>query len=260
MSKIRTICLIGSGNVAHHLGHGLQKQGIDIIQVFSRNPKNARSLSKKLNTKSTNSYHRLLKADLYLLAVRDDVIATVAQNIVKAKGPEVCMAHTSGTVSSEALGKASSNYGIFYPLQSMKKDTDVNLKKVPFCISASNEHLERRLCELAKKLSKLVYPINDEQRKQLHLAAVIVNNFSNHLYTIAEDICKEKNVPFEILLPLIHETSQRLINHSPKEVQTGPAIRDDEGTIERHLNMLNKDSDLTQIYKLLTRHIQKTYK
>lgn len=259
MSKIRTVCLIGSGNVAHHLGHGLQKKGIDIVQVYSRNPKHARALSKALKTKSTSTYSRLVKADLYLLAVRDDVITTVAKHIVKAKGPEIFLAHTSGTVNSDALGKHTASYGIFYPLQSMRKDATVDLKKVPFCISASNDVLKNKLTVLAKKLSKLVYSISDEQRTQLHLAAVIVNNFSNHLYTIAEDICKDKNVPFEVLLPLIRETSQRLSLHSPRDVQTGPAIRKDQQTIERHLTMLRPDKDLMKIYNLLTQHIQKIH-
>ena len=139
-------------------------------------------------------------------------------------------------------------------LQTFSKDKTIDFSEVPFCLEAENEKDYQLLVKLAKSIGKKTYNVNSEQRKALHVAAVFVNNFTNHLYKIGNDICKENNVPFEILQPLIKETAAKIEELSPEKSQTGPAIRNDKKTIKNHLDLLNKEQEI--IYKILTKSIQ----
>ncbi|WP_322790497.1 Rossmann-like and DUF2520 domain-containing protein [Tenacibaculum tangerinum] len=144
--------------------------------------------------------------------------------------------------------------GVFYLLQSFSKDKEVNFNEIPFCLEAENKEDLQLLETLAKSIGKNIYHINSEQRKQLHVAAVFVNNFTNHMYKIGADICNEHRVPFEVLQPLIQETAQKIITLSPEAAQTGPAKRNDQKTIQEHLALLNTEQK--EIYKLITKSIQ----
>ena len=248
------IGIIGSGNVAQHLIVALQKSidegaEIEITTAFSRQ-KNA--LSNLLNNDIICSdWNNLKEADLYLIAVSDNAIAEVSEKIpFKNK----LVAPTSGAVSIEAI-HSNNRKGIFYPLQTFSKNVDVNFKTIPICIESENEADLELLKSVANSISNSVYEISSKQRKALHVAAVFVNNFTNNLYKIGNDICKENNIPFEILLPLIKETAEKINSLSPLDAQTGPAKRNDEETIESHLALLNNENQ-KNIYKILTQSIQ----
>jgi predicted short-subunit dehydrogenase-like oxidoreductase (DUF2520 family) len=145
--------------------------------------------------------------------------------------------------------------GVFYPLQTFTKNNAVDFKIIPICIESQNASDYQLLQNVAQAISDSVFAINSEQRKALHLAAVFVNNFTNHLYKIGNDICIENNVPFEILKPLIQETAEKITQLSPNEAQTGPAIRNDIETINAHLSFLS-DENQKNIYNILTQSIQ----
>jgi predicted short-subunit dehydrogenase-like oxidoreductase (DUF2520 family) len=226
-----SVLLVGNGNVASHLYTAfLNADNIDVTQISSR------------------ELDKVPQADITIIAVSDDAISVVSSKIKNN-----FVVHTSGSVSLNDL-KNENKKGVFYMLQTFSKDKKVAFSEVPFCLEAKNEKEYQLLEQLAKSIGKKIYSINSEQRKTLHVAAVFVNNFTNHLYKIGNDICKENNVPFEILQPLILETASKIKQLSPEKAQTGPAIRKDKNTIKNHLSLLDKNQQ--KIYKILTKSIQ----
>ncbi|MSP84909.1 MAG: DUF2520 domain-containing protein [Flavobacteriaceae bacterium] len=248
------VSIIGSGNVAQHLIVALQNSIInsaemELVQVYARQKA---TVSQLLDfNKITNDWNTLAEADLYIIAVSDDAISTVSEQIpYKNK----LVVHTSGVISLENLA-SNNRKGVFYPLQTFSKNKAVNFKSIPICLESQNASDFQLLQKVALAISDSVFAINSEQRKVFHVAAVFVNNFTNHLYEIGNDICIKNNVPFEILKPLIKETAEKITNLSPNEAQTGPAIRNDIETINAHLSFLS-DENQKNIYKMLTKSIQ----
>jgi predicted short-subunit dehydrogenase-like oxidoreductase (DUF2520 family) len=244
------VIIIGSGNVAQHLIKAFAKsKKIDIVQVFSRQKEAVTHLLDSNNI--TNDLNDLAEADLYIIAVSDDAIASVSSQLPFKNRLVV---HTSGSVSLDALDKKNRN-GSFYPLQTFSKKADVDFSQIPVFLESENETDFEFLKKVAETVSNKVYKINSEQRKAMHISAVFVNNFVNHMYQIGNEICIENNVPFEVLKPLILETANKVMTLSPKEAQTGPAIRNDKQTIAKHLDFLLDENQAT-IYKILTQSIQ----
>lgn len=247
------VAIIGGGNVATHLANAFSKTNeVSLVQVYARNIEQVQHL--KGVTSITNSIELLTKADVYIIAVSDDAIGDVSHKIKQKNGLVV---HTSGSVAMQSL-QNTDRKGIFYLLQSFSKDKEVNFDEIPFCLEAENEVDLQLLENLAKSIGKKIYRINSEQRKRLHVAAVFVNNFTNHMYKIGADICNEYQVPFEVLQPLIKETAQKITELTPDAAQTGPAKRNDQKTIQDHLALLNAEQQ--KIYKLITKSIQENGK
>jgi predicted short-subunit dehydrogenase-like oxidoreductase (DUF2520 family) len=244
------VVLIGSGNVAQHLIKAFTKsKKIVLTQVFARQKQAVTHLLD--SNKITNDFNDLAQADLYIIAVSDDAITTVSSQLPFGNRLVV---HTSGSVALDALDKKNRK-GSFYPLQTFSKKAEVDFSQIPVFLESENEIDFELLQKVAKIISQNVYKINSEQRKALHVSAVFVNNFVNHLYQIGNEICIENNVPFEVLKPLILETANKVMTLSPKEAQTGPAIRNDKQTIASHLDFL-LDENQKNIYKILTQSIQ----
>ena len=248
------VSIIGSGNVAQHLIVALQNSiingaEIELVQVHTRQKS---TVSHLLDfNKITDDWSTLAEADLYIIAVSDDAISNVSEQIpYKNK----LVVHTSGGISLEALAP-NNRKGVFYPLQTFSKNKVVNFKTIPICIESQNASDFQLLQKVAQSISDSVFAINSEQRKALHVGAVFVSNFSNHMYKIGNDICIENNLPFEILSPLIQETAEKITQLSPNEAQTGPAIRNDKETINAHLTFLS-DENQKNIYTILTQSIQ----
>ena len=247
------IVIIGTGNTATILGRMLKEAGHHIVQVYGRHAKAASELAYKLATESTNYWSVVSKtADLYIVAVSDIAIEEVIKEVHL---PKSTIVHTAASISKMVLKDSAAHYGVFYPFQSLRKETPY-LPDVPIIIDASDEETLRSLETLAFSLTDTVVAADDATRIKLHLAAVFCNNFVNHLYTIAEKYCIEEGLEFKLLVPLIKETAMRLDTLSPDQAQTGPAIRMDESTIEKHLELLEKHPSLQKVYKLFTESIQ----
>ncbi len=246
------LVIIGSGNVAQHLAKAIGYSGdATLVQVYARHPeKLARLLPEN---KVVSSMEDIAEADIYIISVTDDAIAEVSSQL-PFEGRLVV--HTSGSVALEQLDSRNRR-GVFYPLQTFSKNKDIDFKKIPICLESEYEKDYAVLEKLANALSDTVYNIDSAQRKALHVAAVFVSNFSNHMYAIGSTICNENDIPFGILNPLIMETADKVNTLSPIRAQTGPAVRHDETTIEKHLDFL-KDENQKNIYTILTRSIQKT--
>ena len=251
---MQKVTVIGSGNVAQHLIKVfLQSTEIELVQVFARQPKSVSHLVD--NSMVTNQYNTLLEADVYIISVTDNAIAEVAKQL---PFQNKLVVHTSGT-SDITLLDLNNKRGVFYPSQTFSKNKEVDFSTIPICLEAENENDYNTLEKLAKAISNKVYNISSEQRRSLHVAAVFVSNFVNHMYVIGSEICEENKVPFEILQPLIQEVAAKITTLSPIEAQTGPALRNDTKTIEKHIEFL-KDSNYQEIYKLLTQSIQNVKK
>lgn len=244
-----SVCIIGSGNVAQHLISAfLKAKEIDLVQAFARDKSH---LTHLLDVdKITSDYTALKEADLYLIAVSDNAISEVSNQFpFKNK----LVAHTSGSVAITELN-SKNKQAVFYPLQTFSKNKEVDFNSIPICLETTEQSDYKILEQVAYSISSKVFNITSNQRKSLHVSAVFVCNFVNHLYKIGNDICNEHQVPFEILHPLITETAQKIMLLSPDEAQTGPAKRNDTTTINAHLAMLT-DKNQKEIYQLLTKSI-----
>jgi predicted short-subunit dehydrogenase-like oxidoreductase (DUF2520 family) len=248
------IVIIGSGNVAAVLGRKFKAAGHTILQIYSRNAAAASELAYEWDTESTNYKITINKnADVYIIAVSDDAIDDVTADL---KLPGKIVVHTAASVPKEVLKNVTTHYGVFYPLQSLRKEMK-SLPDTPIFYDGSDELTKRKLESLAKSiLREKVTEAGDEARLKLHIAAVVVSNFTNHLYALAETFCRKEGLDFRQLLPLIEETALRIKDVSPTEAQTGPAARHDKETIQKHLELLKDHPQLKNIYLLLTESIQ----
>ncbi|MES2621199.1 MAG: DUF2520 domain-containing protein, partial [Bacteroidota bacterium] len=211
------ISIIGAGNVATNLALAFKKAGHEIVQIYNRSDDAGKELAHTVAARFTSDITALSDADIYIVAVKDDAIEERAAQL-KVEGKIV--AHTSGTKSKNLLQGTSGNFGIFYPLQTIKKNSKVDFKNVPVLIEGSNENTVQRLEELAGSISQNVHRVDEEQRQWIHVAAVFANNFTNHLFSISENMMVSHGLSFEILKPLILSFIQNLQTNSPSQIQT----------------------------------------
>lgn len=247
LRKMIKVILLGSGNVATHLFQAFSKaNGVEVVQVFSR------TVSKDFpETLQTSDYKEIKAADVYIICVSDSAISSVSSQL---SFENRLVVHTSGSTDINVLD-SKNRKGVFYPLQTFTKNKSVDFSQIPICIETEVPSDFEIIEKLAKSVSNSVYLINGNQRKALHVSAVFVCNFTNHLYTIGNTICEENNIPFEILQPLIEETAKKIKSLSPSDAQTGPAVRNDQKTIEKHIDFLTNENQ-KEIYKILTKSIQ----
>lgn len=249
------ITIIGSGNVATHLAAAFKNAGHRIVQVYSRDAHNAALLAYHVGAEAIDDLENVNpETDIFVISVKDDAIVDVAQQLARYKK---LMVHTSGATHIEALLSVTDNAGVFYPLQTFSKTKEVDFWSVPLCIEGGDEQITRNLEQLARTISNNVYRVSSAQRKTLHLAAVFACNFPNYLYGAAQRLLSESGMGFEMLRPLILETAQKVQARFPVDVQTGPAVRNDKNTMAIHLQMLNNEPGLAEIYSLLSQEIIK---
>lgn len=247
-----TIVLLGTGNVAYHLFNAIRSStSAQILQVYGRNADRLKDFEGL--TAVTTIPKTILEADLYLMPVKDDAIPEVSATLKAKKG---LVAHTSGAVPLTRLD--NQRRGVFYPLQTFTRQIPVDFSQVPICLEAENTKDFKLLEQLANSLSGIVCRMSSEQRLQLHLAAIFANNFTNHFYYLAEEICRNKEIDFELLFPLIQETANKIRFLPPKMAQTGPARRQDVDTIQKHLAMLS-NPEQQKVYDVISHSIQKLY-
>jgi predicted short-subunit dehydrogenase-like oxidoreductase (DUF2520 family) len=229
----------------------------EVIQVCGRNPLHAEELADMLSAAfTTDLKHPDPSADLYVLAVSDTAIASIAADLRLDKKLVV---HTAGAVSKDVLSACTKNYGVLYPLQSLRSELN-ELPDIPFVVDGNTEDDLALITEFANSLSNQVQQAGDEQRLKLHLAAVVVNNFTNHLYALAKAYCLQEKVDFTMLLPLISAVAERVHEYEPAAIQTGPAFRNDEATIQKHMAILQYHPPLKVMYTLFTESIKKMYR
>ncbi len=247
------VVLIGYGNVGFHLYQAMNAlKEIEVVQVYNRKSSFRKNLP--TDTGITNSFEELKEADIYILTVSDDAIISVSQ---KLKMKDKLVVHTSGNTSLHAIDKKHRR-GVFYPLQTFSTQREVNFSEVPICIETENKTDEESLRQLAGHLGCNTHKLSTDQRRSLHLAAVFVNNFTNHLYRIGHELCEANRVPFDILKPLIKETAAKLDDLTPFMAQTGPAKRGDTKTVNKHLELLENEKQ-KEVYNTFSQLIANLY-
>jgi predicted short-subunit dehydrogenase-like oxidoreductase (DUF2520 family) len=248
--------LIGSGNVSTVLGKLMLAKGHEILQVISRNEAHSARLAKELGATADTDLKKVNpKGDICVVAIADDALYTINE---KLHVNNQLVVHTAGSVSKEVLHKTSSRYGVLYPLQSLRPETG-HFPEIPFLVEGNDDEASRDIYSFAASLSDKVSIASDEQRLKLHLAAVASSNFINLLLTLTEAYCKKEEVDFKLLFPLLSETVNRIHDFSPSAVQTGPAIRNDQETIRKHLGMLSENPELQKIYRVMSESIRTYY-
>lgn len=247
------IVFLGFGNVGYHLCNAFQKSNtVSVCQVYNRS---VISLPSEVATVPfTTHLSEIVEADVYIIAIPDDAIAAFSETL---SFQNKLVVHTSGSVPLTALSEKNRK-GVFYPLQSFSKNSVVTFSEIPICIEAEEASDIVLLQTLGEALSEKVTVITSEERLKLHLAAVFVNNFVNHMYSISSAILEENQLPFSLLQPLIAETARKVETLTPDEAQTGPAKRNDTKTIEKHLHLLGNGSNRT-VYQEITKAIQEKY-
>ena len=249
-SEIKHITFIGSGNVAAAMAEAFFKKGLTITQVFSRNLSQANLLAEKVNSRGINNYSQFKETDLLIVAISDDAISKVFSEI-KMNIPVV---HTSG--NTPLLERYhSTESGVFYPLQTFSKGSDTDWSAIPICVEAANEVLLKKLFHLGEILSENVKIITSKERALIHAAAVLACNFTNHLGALSQEVLEDHNLSLELLNPLIQKTFSNITSGKAKEKQTGPAVREDYGTIDSHMKILEDKPEIKELYLALSKHI-----
>ncbi len=256
------IVLIGAGNLATNLGMALTAIGCNIVQVYSRTKASAQTLADRIKDSDTDRIcdftdeisNIRTDADVYIVSIKDSALAELSDEIT-AINPEALWVHTAGSMPMDIF--STLRRGVFYPMQTFSKSELVTFKDIPVFIEASNEEDSALLHSIANAMSKKVYELDSSQRKHLHLAAVFCCNFVNHCCTMSADVLSNIGVPFDVMLPLIDRTAEKLHTMSPVEAQTGPAVRYDSNVMEAQMGLLSTRPDLQQIYRAMSDSIHR---
>ena len=249
------IVLIGAGNVATHLGTALKEAGYELIQVYSRTEQSASTLAHSLDIPYTTSVNEIsTHADMYLVAIKDAVLLNFIPLLTKGRTQSLFV-HTAGSMPMDVWKPYVSRYGVLYPMQTFSKQHAVDFTTVPFFVEASNPDDLNQLKLMGTRLGSNFYEASSEQRKYLHLAAVFACNFSNHMYALCAQLLEQQHIPFEVMLPLIDETARKVHELAPHQAQTGPAVRQDENVLQKHMELLLSMPDMQALYKEISKSI-----
>jgi predicted short-subunit dehydrogenase-like oxidoreductase (DUF2520 family) len=253
----RAIVLLGAGKVGSALARRLHNLGLPLASLWNRSEEPVRSLGESLDIDWTTDLAQLPpQADLYILAVRDDALAGLARQLAHHLPADAFVVHTSGATPSAVLGAHFARFGVFYPLQTFSPGRPIHFSSVPLCVFSPRAEDQALLRQLAARLSDRVAIVDDRQRAILHVTAVFTNNFTNYLQHISQTILRDNELPTDLLQPLLRETIDKLDDLSPEQAQTGPAIRDDQATIDRHLAILEPYPEWREVYRLLSEKIR----
>lgn len=232
------IDIIGRGNVATHLYNALSNVS-DVLIVNPHEPNSSR-----------------IDCDLCIICVSDKVIEKIALQLADHNA---ILVHTSGSIPMSVLASRKEGYGVFYPLQTFTKGTELNYSEIPFFIEASDAQTKKILWNIASLITNKIYEADSEARKRLHLASVFACNYVNHMFYIADQILNESSFDLTVLLPLINQTVEKVSKITPYNAQTGPARRGDSEVIDNHINMLSDKPKLANIYSSMANSIRELY-
>jgi len=259
MSTLPKIVCIGAGNIASHLVPALYKSGNLITQVYSRSHDHAYRIAIKVDAQPISDFEKIdISADIYLIMVNDDAIAEVT-NLLPTLSIKQIICHTSGGTPTTLLGAKSKSYGSFYPLETFKKGIKIDMSRVPFLIYGSNDYTTRTLRMIARQISSHVSLATDAEREKYHMSAVFLNNFNNHLVCLAQDYLKTEELNPAILDAILKTTFTRMLDRKVCDNQTGPAIRNDIKVESRHLELLENNPTLQEVYQVLSNSIKSKY-
>lgn len=246
------IVLIGAGNLATNLGKALLDSGNDILQVYSRTMESASVLAAMAGGSPVTDLNKInSEADVYIVSVKDSILADIIPILCKGREDKVFL-HTAGSVPQDVFKGMAVHYGVLYPMQTFSKKKILDFNNIPCFVEGNDDVSFETARMLADKISEHVYLLNSEDRRHLHLAAVFACNFVNHCYEISSEILSKHGLPFDIMLPLVEETARKVHSMSPKEAQTGPAMRYDQNIIRAQSELLKENPIFRQIYECMS--------
>lgn len=246
------IVLIGAGNLATNLGKALLDAGYDILQVYSKTIDSAATLANMLGGAPLTDLQKVSHdADVYIVSVKDGVIANIIPDLCKGREDKVFI-HTAGSINANVFEGMAAHYGVLYPMQTFSKHKLQDFSNIPCFVEGNDEYAFETVNDIANSVSSRVYLLNSDTRKYLHLAAVFACNFVNHCYALSSDILEKNNIPFDVMLPLIDETANKIHSMTPHEAQTGPAVRYDRNVIRMQSDMLRNNPIAKQIYEYMS--------
>lgn len=256
------IVLIGAGNLATHLGKALRDAHHEVVQVYSRTIGHAQMLADVLHTSCTDSLEQLVPdAECYVFAVKDQVLPTMVKEVCRQYADSSALfVHTAGSVPLNVFPEETKCYGVLYPMQTFSKQRDVDFTQIPVFVEGNNDETLNRLELLAKSISQHTYRLSSADRRYLHLSAVWACNFVNHCYDVASQVLEPIGIPFDVMLPLIDETVRKVHELSPKDAQTGPAVRYDERVMNAQFSLMKENPMLQDIYRLLSQSIHERFR
>ena len=258
MKNLYKISFIGAGKVASALALATHAKGYRILKIISPGGRSASVLAKLCSSEPGSEYDIPGGTDLAIVSVPDHELQNVAKRI-KA-GPETLVVHTAGSYGMEVFPvNKSYRCGVLYPLQTFTRGRNPVLEDVPLFLEAETKSDLEILMSIASSLSSKVFTVDLETRRRMHLAAVFACNFVNHMLTAAESITAESSLDFNVFETLVRETIDKAFMLGPGSSQTGPAVRNDLNTIEKHLDLLSFSPQLKEVYKAVTESIIKTY-
>lgn len=251
------LAMVGAGNVATHLSKALINAGYPVAQVWSRNIDNAVNLALEIGANSIANIEEISSdVEMIILAIADDAIAEIAQKL--PINSDRIILHTCGSMPLDVLNMHP-KFGVIYPIQTFSKNTELDFGQIPLCIEAHNNETLNVLYSIAKNLSNNVAKVSSENRMRIHIAAVFACNFTNYFYSLAHELLLNAQLEFDIIKPLIKETALKVMLSNPEEVQTGPAKRNDQSTIDKHLELLKNQPSIKDLYALISQNIVKKY-
>ncbi len=255
MERIPQIALIGAGNLATHLGRALKGGGCKVVQVYSRTEAAAQALAGDLSCPFTTQIEEVTReADIYILSLKDSALEEVIASLCPSRS-HALFVHTAGSISMNVFEGKATRYGVLYPMQTFSKAHHVEFDSIPCFVEGVDPATERDMVRLAQSVSSSVHLMDSEHRRYLHLSAVYACNFVNHCYEMASELTSKAGVPFDVMLPLIDETARKVHFLTPVQAQTGPAVRYDENVMQAQQQLLADDSEMQQIYALISRRI-----
>jgi len=254
-----TFSIIGTGNIAWFYGKRLAAGGHRCMGVYGRDVAATKELADALLSGKCASINDVRDgdADVCFIAVSDNAIESVANQL---SFKSTVLVHCAGALEIDVIQKAAVDTAVLWPVYSILKGSLPAHRDIPCAWEATTDKARRYVQEMAHAITEELFEAKGAQRKWLHLSAVITNNFVNHLLAINEQICKENELPASVLQPLITQTFERVRQASPYTVQTGPAIRHDEATIDKHEKLLADHPEFKKVYEALTNSIQAMYK
>lgn len=248
------IVLIGAGNLATHLGKALHAAGHDMVQVFSRTMQSAETLASLLDAEPLTDISQVRDdADVYIFSVKDSALEQLISQL--CGGEKKVFLHTAGSMPMSVFRGKALHYGVLYPMQTFSKQREVDFSIIPCFIEANDEFALKQIEGLAGQISHRVYQLSSEDRKYLHLSAVFACNFANHCYAASQELLQQHGIPFDVMLPLIDETAAKVHGMTPKEAQTGPAVRYDENVIGKQMQLLENQPYFQKIYDCMSKSI-----
>ena len=254
------ITLIGAGNLATQLGIAAREAGHAIIQVYSHTLCNATALAEQCGAQAIDSLSKLSDtADIYVVAVKDAVLADVVSEACRGREEKV-FAHTAGSMPIDIFNGQARHYGVLYPMQTFSKQRKVDFSLIPVFTEYNDAKANSLITALANSLSDKVTALSSADRRHLHLAAVFACNFANHCFSLAADVMERHGMTFDMLLPLIDETVEKVHEMHPLRAQTGPAIRYDENVLSRQRSLLDGDDLAQAIYATMSKSIHEKSK